>query len=349
MRSRTSIKAFTLVELLVVIAIIGILIALLLPAVQAAREAARRTQCSSHLRQVALAMHLFHDTKKFLPPCRLRCHHGTWATEIWPYLEEGVLASQWHPEKSFHYQDPLDRVTEVPIYFCPSRRVAGGAVEGVGVSYSDSRGDARPDKGIPPPMNGGCGDYAAVVGYNAMLHDRMDNPETPEVEHYDQNLKIAGPSGPFVGQLGRDVIPWSLIPRRTDCGNGGGGPWDFLMKGYKGTITFTKITDGLKNVLMFGEKHIPNNEFGASSNADNSIYNGDHLQTAGRFAGFHSPIAFGPEDEFRDNFGSSHPGVCQFARCDGSVQALSVATDLRALGLMASRNDGMVLPNNAFE
>ena len=157
-------------------------------------------------------MHLFHDTKKFLPPCRLRCHHGTWATEIWPYLEEGVLASQWHPEKSFHYQDPLDRVTEVPIYFCPSRRVAGGAVEGVGVSYSDSRGDARPDQGIPPPMNGGCGDYAAVVGYNANVWDEM--------EARDNILGITGPSGPFVGQRPKDVIPWSS---RNECGNGGGG------------------------------------------------------------------------------------------------------------------------------
>src|SRR3954468_8997214 len=92
---------FTLVELLVVIAIIGILVALLLPAIQAAREAARRTQCLNHLKQVGLAMHLYNDARKSLPPSRMPCWHGTWASAIWPYLEEGTIAQQWDPTMGY--------------------------------------------------------------------------------------------------------------------------------------------------------------------------------------------------------------------------------------------------------
>ena len=94
-------KAFTLVELLVVIAIIGILIALLLPAVQAAREAARRMQCTNHLKQIALAVHNHHDTKKTLPA---ECSYSTteqellpigmnWRVRILPFVEQQSVAS----------------------------------------------------------------------------------------------------------------------------------------------------------------------------------------------------------------------------------------------------------------
>ena len=100
--------AFTLIELLVVIAIIGILIALLLPAVQSAREAARRIQCSNNLKQIGLAVQIMSDVVNHLPASRLGCHHGTWATELWPYLEDDAPHRAMAPaSKAYHYQPSL--------------------------------------------------------------------------------------------------------------------------------------------------------------------------------------------------------------------------------------------------
>src|SRR5205823_11356058 len=94
---RWSRSAFTLVELLVVIAIIGVLVALLLPAVQASREASRRTKCTNNLKQLALAMQNHHDVYGKLPlagttvPVR-----QSWVSQLWPFFELGTLASQYN-------------------------------------------------------------------------------------------------------------------------------------------------------------------------------------------------------------------------------------------------------------
>src|SRR5262245_33406288 len=107
---------FTLVELLVVIAIIGVLVALLLPAVQAARESARRMQCSNHLRQLGLACHNFVDAKNIIPPSRTasggfpalgipaNAYNG-WAGWLLPYLEQGNVSSIYDHTKHYGHVD----------------------------------------------------------------------------------------------------------------------------------------------------------------------------------------------------------------------------------------------------
>ncbi|QDU30058.1 putative major pilin subunit [Anatilimnocola aggregata] len=132
-------RGFTLVELLVVIAIIGVLVALLLPAVQAAREAARRMSCTSKMKQVALATHNFHDTYLKFPyatldyqPGRESDTTGTWYTahiQIMPFMEGDALARRWDPTKPRGSTDDTDgdgftnamlTQMKIPVYTCPT-------------------------------------------------------------------------------------------------------------------------------------------------------------------------------------------------------------------------------------
>ena len=87
---------FTLIELLMVVAIVGLAILLLLPAAQSAREAARRVQCASNLRQIGLAMHDYHDEQGTLPPGANGCCRGTWLLFVLPYIEQSNLYNSWN-------------------------------------------------------------------------------------------------------------------------------------------------------------------------------------------------------------------------------------------------------------
>lgn len=197
--SRKETRGFTLVELLVVIAIIGVLVALLLPAVQAAREAARRTQCSNNMKQFGLAMHNYHDTFKSLPTAGYRwtgglvgtqcqaqsgpsasstSHAQSWVVSILPFIEQQPLRDQFFTGVStlpsygcwFRTRDTrpdthpvMARVlaTEIDAFRCPSD---GGRKEGYR-SSDDHAPIARMNYGV----NGGAGNAWARTDARAML------------------------------------------------------------------------------------------------------------------------------------------------------------------------------------
>ena len=128
-------RGFTLIELLVVIAIIRVLVALLLPAVQSARESSRRVLCINHLKQIGLAMHQYHDTHAVLPPGKKGCCWGTWLVYTLPHLEQSALFNAWNscginspgvPEgydldlRYFGVANRTVTSTRLGVYLCPS-------------------------------------------------------------------------------------------------------------------------------------------------------------------------------------------------------------------------------------
>ena len=126
-RSRRVGKAFTLVELLVVIAIIGILVGLLLPAVQAAREAARRMQCSNNIKQLGLALHNYESTHRVFPTSYVVARGvttnvgGQWSAfaRLLPYLEQGNVYSNVDLSTAWDLQQTISGL-KIPSYACPS-------------------------------------------------------------------------------------------------------------------------------------------------------------------------------------------------------------------------------------
>jgi prepilin-type N-terminal cleavage/methylation domain-containing protein len=333
MRTRA---AFTLVELLVVIAIIGILVALLLPAIQAAREAARRSQCSNNLKQIGLAVQGFHDSTKQLPPFRVRDWDRTWLQLILDQLEETQVKGLWDPKLgNFYDQTYQCRTAVVSAYFCPSqshdRKVTTGP--------SPTSGQPRNDPETGMSWEGAISDYRGVAGSTCTVFLNQPDPR-------DGDNKIPWGQGfdNATSHLTDGPIP-AGDPRRVVMGGAGNRG---VLK-WKAMTSLKNVTDGTSKTLLGGEVGLGESEKGQAYNGDHfpGVWVGEGTSGAGD-AGFCQKCDVPPTKNATGvvisdpaagdgGFGSVHPGVVQFVLCDGSVQPLSKSIDLKVLDAMATR------------
>jgi len=343
--SHRHLPAFTLVELLVVIAIIGILVALLLPAVQAAREAARRSQCINNLKQLGLAFLNHESTHKYLPssgwgwrwtgdPDRGygRDQPGGWAYNVIGLMEESAIRDAGRGVTNATTREAAMKAaagTPIPIFNCPTRRAAlafpiarngylaynlQSCTEGNCVV---ARSDYQVNSGNVNP-----GDSAGPVDYNDKTYD--------------------WPYEPTSGMIPDSKLPQSGISYQHSA------------------IKLARITDGTSDTLMVGEKYKnPDNYLdGLASNDDQSLFVGHDQDMNGYTYAQKKGLASQP---FADSvlfeyqpqqdrpgydggtshtrFGSAHSAGLNLVFCDGSVRLMSFDVERKVFALIGGRND----------
>jgi prepilin-type N-terminal cleavage/methylation domain-containing protein len=355
MRYRVRSSGFTLVELLVVIAIIGVLIALLLPAVQAAREAARRSQCQNNLKQLGLAVQNFHDVNQKMPPADLGCRLANWAILILPYMEETALFNKFDLKKetgSINFNQflikgnpaatPPTEAAFVPGYSCPTRR------SGPTLARVEARAGCT-------TRSGTTGDYAIV----SIHRNQINTSVTPNISNNNPGLadwQETGRVNDLFGAIVRAEIPggyaagWSTThPVGVIGGNGDDSPDIDVINGrYRSRTSMADMLDGTSKTAIIGEKHVfQGAAFRGGDDGDGPIMwysQGWGEKYAVRNGAI--SLAKGPQDNIGGvaqatrRFGSWHSGVCLFLFGDGSVQSVSTETDPTALMRMSHRADG---------
>ncbi len=334
---------FTLVELLVVIAIIGVLIALLLPAVQSAREAARRMQCSNNLKQLGIGVHNFHDSQKgVLPICIGRERGLSWVGFIYPYIEQTALydvivargfnADYNHSSYHTWWFDTLDApgrkgFASVSVFLCPTRSRGSALVEGDEATFKDGSQQAA----------GPQGDYAAVLAW--------DNSKHGEWWKYWVQERVGG----WLPQH----IQASIGPMRAPI-------WlENNADTWTPRITMAQWEDGTSNQFVIGEKHVPPNWIGQCKKGT-STWGECSILIGGEISG-NSCIRLGTSEaiarmndkndvdinngewNFYTMFGSWHPGICHFLLGDGAVRSVTVTTPLSITEAYSRVSDGAVV------
>ncbi|MEO9590583.1 DUF1559 domain-containing protein [Rhodopirellula bahusiensis] len=306
---------FTLIELLVSISIIGILVGMLIPAVQTAREMARKTQCSNHLKQLCTAAMLHEGSLGHLPSGGWGKswagigglgsgpdQPGGWIVQVLPYVEQASLQQLGGFQLTDESANGKRLATPIAVLHCPSRRGAE--------LYQNSR------------------------GWQPLYH-----PLLPMVARNDYAINGGG----AIVRYGPG--PASIEDARTyvwpDMSSNTGVSYQ------RSRLQLRDITDGLSNTYMLGEKQLPFTSYGGGNNlGDNeSAYSGDDRDLV-RYVGKKGEFRFAPvSDSFVVEeegaiFGSAHATGFQMALCDGSVRFLSYSIDHEIHRRLGERNDG---------
>ncbi|EAQ79947.1 DUF1559 domain-containing protein [Blastopirellula marina] len=294
-------RGFTLVELLVVIAIIGVLIALLLPAVQQAREAARRMQCTNQLKQTTLALHNYADTHRKFPSAAYGAATSTgislW-TRLAPFLEQTAFYDAYKQNENWNSTDNLALLLQAPMegIRCPSGSVA---------TYSGTVASRKP---------------YYTPHYYGILGPIGENSASPGVDYKY-----------------RDEIPGEIATQGlfTLAMNDANNPIGFsgITDGTSNTLAFGEIC--WNDYTAYREYTLGMVDYGGTTGMGAFTYksvkwpiNIGFQSTSSVYSGFNN---VGP-------FGSHHPGGANFAAADGSVRFLPETIDMGIYLGLASRN-----------